>query len=145
MSRFKKFLLTEEKLTFGKRVNNVLSDLKSIQEDMDNLGTRHLASLVEDVVNQIRGILHSHWESNYFHFLKDLQKIGVALLKTIEEKGDLRDVIPTAVQALEEVASKIKTRMNDLSVPGEEVSVEDLEQTSSNNQEENSEEQEMSL
>lgn len=132
MDRFKYFLINESNSYLGHRVNDVLTAMQDVQNDMENLGTRHLSRLVENIVNEIRKILHSQWEVRQHKHLEQLQKVAVALMKTVEDKGDLREVIPAAVQSLESVAGQVGVKTNDLDapeMPGEPVSGEDFEDT----------------
>lgn len=132
MDRFKNFLINESNSYLGHRVNDVLTALQDVQNDMKNLGTRHLSRLIENIVNEIRKILHSQWEVRQHKHLEQLQKVAVALMKTIEDKGDLRDIIPAAVQTLEGIAGKVGVKINDLQapeMPGEAVSEDDFEDT----------------
>jgi hypothetical protein len=117
MNKFENFLLNEDKNYLGNKVSDVLSALQDIQGDIDNLGSRHLSKLAEGVINQIRTILHSNWNLKNIKYLKELQKIGVFISKTIEEKGDLKQTIPAATKALEELAGKIGAKINDLTAP----------------------------
>ena len=129
---FKNFLLNEQKSYLGHKVNDVLTTLQDIQNDIENLGTRHLSRLAENIVNEIRKIIHGQWEVQHHAHLKDLQKIGVALMKAIEEKGDLKETIPAAAQALQDVAGKLGVKVNALDapeMPGEPVSDADFEET----------------
>jgi hypothetical protein len=117
MNKFGEFLINEEKNYFGGRLSDVLTSLQDIQNDMDNLGTRHLSRLAENIVNQIRKILHSHWNPKYNNKLKELQKIAVAIQKTIDERGDLKQVLPASVSALEELSGKLGVKVNSLKAP----------------------------
>lgn len=117
MERFKQFYINEERSYLGHRVGDVLTSMQDLQNDMANLGTRQLARMAEAIVNQIRKILHSRWTPKYQHQLHDLQKVGVAIQKTIEEKGDLKEILPAAVQALSDLSGKLGVKINDLDAP----------------------------
>jgi hypothetical protein len=117
MNKFKSFLLNEEKSFLGHRVGDVLTAAQGLQDDMPNVGTRHLAKLAEDLVSQIRKILHSRWTGKNIKHLKELQRVGVALQKTIDEKGDLREILPAAVQSLQELSGKLGVRVNSMNAP----------------------------
>lgn len=133
MDRFKYFLINEEKSFLGRRVGDVLTSMQDVQNDMENMGTRHLARLAEEIVNQIRKILHSNWTTKSKKHLEELQKVGVAIQKAIDEKGDLRQLLPTAVQSLQDLSGKLGTKVNDLSAPemdmGEPVSQDQFQMT----------------
>ena len=132
MRRFRGFLLNEEKGHLGHKVNSVLTGMQDIQTDMGNIGSRHLNRLAEEIVNQIRKILHSNWTQKNHKYLIDLQKIGVAIMKTIEEKGDLKDVLPSATQELQNLAGKLGVKVNNLEapeIPGKDIDQDDFEMT----------------
>jgi|688.fasta_scaffold29088_8 hypothetical protein len=117
MEKFSTFLLNEEKSYLGKKVGNVLSSLQNFQSDVDNLGSRQLSRLSEEIVNQIRLILHQHWNPKYNNQLKELQKIAVAIQKTIEDRGDLKQVIPAALSALSNLSGRLGVKVNNLNAP----------------------------
>ena len=53
-------------------------------------------------------------------------------MKTLEDKGDLKEVLPAAAQALEAVAGQLGVKTNDLQapeMPGEPISQDDFEDT----------------
>jgi hypothetical protein len=133
MDKFKVFLLNEEKSYLGRKVAGVLTPMQELQTDMQNMGARHLTRMAEKMVNEIRKILHAHWDQKQQKHLKELQKIAVAIQKTIEEKGDLRDIIPAATQALQSLSGKLGVKVNNLQAPeleaGEPVSQNDFEET----------------
>jgi len=133
MDKFKVFLLNEEKNYLGRKVASVLTPMQELQDDMQNMGARHLIRTAEKLVNDIRKILHGHWEQQQQKHLKELQKIGVAIQKTIDEKGDLREIIPSATQSLQTLSGKLGVKVNNLEGPemqaGEPVSQDDFEET----------------
>ena len=135
MKKFGYFLLNEEKSYLGHKVGDVLTSLQDLQSDMENLGSRQLTRFGEDIVNQIRKILHSRWNQKHQNKLKELQKIAVAIQKTIDDRGDLREILPSAAQALERLSGKLGVKVNDLDAPempesgGEDVSPQDFQAT----------------
>ena len=133
MKRFKEFLLNEEKSYLGHRVAGVLTAMQDTQDDMPNLGSRHLNKIAEDLVDQIRKILHSSWSGKNQRYLKDLQKIAVAIKKTIEEKGDLKQLLPSATQSMQELSGKLGVKLNNLEAPeqfpGQDASQQNFQQT----------------
>jgi hypothetical protein len=146
MDGFKSYLINEERGHLGKRVNDVLTGMQDLQGDMENLGARHLNRLAEQIVNEIRKILHSQWAPRNHKHLKELQKIAVAIQKTIEDKGDLKEMLPAALQATQDLAGKLGVKVNDLQapelMPGEEASQDDFELTGQGPQEQPPEGQE---
>jgi hypothetical protein len=133
MDKFKVFLLNEERSFLGHRVGDVLTSMQDLQQDMANLGQRHLTRLAEDIVNQIRKILHSRWSPKFHKHLKELQRIAVAIQKTIEDKGNLREIIPAAVQSLQTLSGKLGVKVNNLQapeeLPGQEATQDDFQLT----------------
>ena len=104
---FKSYLINEEKTYLNHKVNDILTALHDLVGDMDNLGTRQLNRMAETIVNQIRRILHSQWSEKQYKNLKDLQKVAVAVMKAIDEKGDLKSVLKGATQGLEDLSNKL--------------------------------------
>ncbi len=125
--------MNEEKSYLGHRVGSVLTSLQDLEGDMENLGTRQLARFGEEIVNQIRKILHSRWNPKYQHQLKELQKIAVAIQKTVEDRGDLKEVLPSASQALQDLSAKLGVKVNNLDAPeamgGEDIAPQDFQST----------------
>ena len=107
MPRFKQFLLNENKAYFAQRVGDLLSAMQNIEEDIEQIGSRRLNVLAENIVNRIRRILHTSWTSEEKSHLPILQKIGVHLMKTIEEKGDIKESFLSCTRELEQLSSKI--------------------------------------
>src|SRR5688572_14890888 len=130
MQRFEQFLLNESRSFLGHRVGDVLTALQDLEEDMPNLGSRHLTKLADEVVVQIKKIVHGSWEAENRKYLIDLQRVGAALARTIEERGDLKEVVPACAAALQELSGKLGVRVNDLKAPeqtpGEPVSGDDF-------------------
>lgn len=133
MERFSNFLINEERSFLGNRVGGVLSSLQSLQGDIENMGSRQLARLSEEIVNQIRKILHKTWSNKHHNQLKELQKVAVAIQKTIDERGDLKQVLPAAVATLSTLSGKLGVKVNNLNAPetqdDSDLSPEDFEST----------------
>lgn len=110
----KSFLLNEEKEYFGQKVSVVMNAIGDLAEEAPNMGARHLTRLVLTVVNQIRQILHNEWSVRQRPYLERLQKVGVALMKAIDEKGDL-------VQVLQACQQELQGAMTDLGVPANQI------------------------
>jgi hypothetical protein len=115
--KFRDFLINEaqirlddDKAFFGQKVGNILTAVHELKEDGKAIGMRKMTKLTLNIVNQIRIILHGQWGMMEQPFLKRLQKAGVALMKCIDEKGDLNEVISA-------VADELSAIMEDLGVP----------------------------
>lgn len=115
--KFKEFFVLEQKQYLGQKVGDILSATQELKDDSKNMGSRDLSRFSEKIVNQIRKILHSYWSKENQKYLKDLQKIGVAIMKAVKEKGDLQQTISGASSSLEELISKIGTPINKIASP----------------------------
>lgn len=132
MTRFREFLINEDKNYLGRKVNDVLTTMQDIEQDMPNLGARHLNRMASGITDNIRKILHSPWKPHQYRYLQELQKVAAAIEKTIEEKGDLRDVIPAATQSLQTLAGKLGVKVHGLEAPelgGEDIQPQDFQIT----------------
>lgn len=132
MDKFKSFLINESKSYLGRKVANVLTALQELQDDMVNLGARHLVRNAEQIVNELRKILHGNWDLQHHGHLKEIQRVAVAIQRTIEDKGDLKEIIPAAVQSLQDLSTKLGAKVNNLKapeMPGQPVSQADFQET----------------
>jgi len=139
MKSFKWFLINEDRAYLSHRVGDVLTAAHDLQSDMENLGARQVTRLSDELVNQIRKILHSQWQPNQQQYLKELQSIAVLIKKAIDEKKqkgstyDLKEVIKMAIQKLQDVSGKLGGTVNKLEAPpaeaGQEISQQDFQLT----------------
>jgi len=117
------FLLNEDKVYLSHRVGDILNALQELVENGKAMGTRQLVKNSESIVNQIRKILHSDWQKEEERHLKSLQKVGVALMRAIEEKDDLESILASSATELQKVQQDLGAPMQDLGAPeGEEAS-----------------------
>ena len=114
---FKEFMLFEQKQYLAQKVGDILAAAQELKDDAGNMGSRDLSRFSERIVNQIRRVLHSYWSKENQKYLKDLQKIGVAVIKAVKEKGDLANTISGAASSLEELVSKLGTPINKIASP----------------------------
>jgi len=105
--RFKQFLLNESQAYLGQKVGDILTAAQELRDDANNMGTRDLTRFSERIVNQIRRILHSNWPREEKKHLLTLQKVGVALMKSIEEKDDLPGTIAGCATSLEKLVANL--------------------------------------
>jgi len=131
---FKNFLINEDKAYLGHKVSDVLTALHDLQDDMEHMGTRQVTRLADDIVNRIRKILHGQWSVKQQKHLESLQKAAVALKKTIEDKGNVKDVLPDVTQELEGLSTKLGVKTGNAldqaaEAGGEDVSQADMEIT----------------
>lgn len=111
---FKYFLLNEERSYLGQKISDILTALHDLQGDIENLGSRHINRIAESIVNQIRRVLHSNWSDKQHKSLKSLQKAGVAIMKAIEEKGDIKGALSSATDEVEKLSGKLGRPVSDI-------------------------------
>jgi len=113
---FKNFLLNEQREYLAHKVGDVLTSVHELIQGGKQVGARQLVRHSESIANQIRRILHSSWPKTETKHLKVLQKCGVALMKTIDEKGDLNDTLNSVRGEIEQLTQKIGQPINTLGV-----------------------------
>ena len=111
---FKTFLLNEQSAYLGQKIGDILTAAQELRDDSNNMGTRDLVRFSERIVNQIRRILHSNWAKEERKHLEVLQKVGVAIMNSIEKKDDLPQTIAGAASELEKLVSDLGTPINKL-------------------------------
>jgi hypothetical protein len=120
---FGQFIINEDRAYLGHCVGDVLTAAHDLQDDIDSLGARQIARMSDNIVNQIRKILHRQWEPYHHKNLVELQAIAVMIKKAIDEKKekgstfDLKETIKMAIQKLEDVSSKLGTPVNKADAP----------------------------
>jgi hypothetical protein len=114
--RFKEFILNEQKAYLAQKVGDILTAAHELNNDAQHIGTRDLIRFSERIVNQIRRILHSNWTKEEKKYLLNLQKVGVAIMKSIEDKDDLPGTISGSVSILEKIVSDLGMPINKLAV-----------------------------
>src|SRR6185503_4785915 len=97
LDQFKSFLLNESKHYLGERSGDILNALQNLQDDAANMGNRALIRACQGIANQIRRILHGRWDEEEIQYLKRLQKVGVALMKGIDESENMEEIIASCV------------------------------------------------
>jgi hypothetical protein len=114
---FSDFLLNEDRAYLGVKLGDILNAIQDITDNAGSIGQRMLVKNSEQIVNQIRRILHTSWPKSEQKTLEKLQKVAVNIMKAIEEKGDLPSVLQSASGSLEEIIGKMETPINQLAVP----------------------------
>ena len=104
---FKEFILNEAQAYLGQKVGDILTATQELRDDSPNMGSRDLTRFSERIVNQIRRVLHSNWPKEEKKHLVTLQKVGVALMKSIEEKDDLPGIIASSASSLEKLVADL--------------------------------------
>lgn len=111
---FKRFILNEQHEYLGHKVGDLLTSVHELVQGGKQVGARQLVKHTEGLVNQIRKILHTSWPRTEYKFLRRLQKCGVALMKCIDEKGDLTETLNSVRAELEDLSHKIGAPINKL-------------------------------
>jgi len=115
--KFKEFVLSEQKQYLGQKVGDILAAAQELKDESGRMGSRDLSRFSERIVNQIRRVLHSYWSKENQIYLKELQKIAVALIKAVKEKGDLEKTVSGAADALNGLVKKIGSPINKIASP----------------------------
>lgn len=114
---FKNYLILENEQFLAVQIKNILEDLQNLQDEIESIGTRNLVKTSTVIANNIRNIVKSHWEISDKKALFSLQKCGVAILKSIEEKSDLKELIPELVKEAETALVYLKEPVNKIASP----------------------------
>jgi hypothetical protein len=121
MPDFRNFLLNEQQIKddsdkrfFGQKVGDVLTAIHDLEEDGKAAGNRKMTKVSLRIVNQIRAIIHDQWGDVATPFLPILQRVGVAMMKAIEEKGDINEVLASAGEELENIMKKLGVPINQI-------------------------------
>lgn len=120
IDHFKSFLVNENKFYLGQRSGDILTALQNLQDDSSGMGERALSRSCQNLVNQIRRILHGRWNEEDMKYLKVLQKVAVAITKAIEEDGDIKEIVASAV-------TEVQGMLDDLQIPINSLGTEDVE------------------
>ena len=112
--RFKEFLLNETSAYLGQKVGDVLTALHELRDDAANMGARDLTQYSQQIVNQIRRILHSSWPKEEKPHLVQLQKAAVAIMAAIDKKSDLPGTISAVASAVEKIVEDLGVPINKL-------------------------------
>ena len=108
------FILNENKIYLTQKIGDILTAVKELNDDSKNMGTRDLVRFSERIVNNIRRILHSNWSKEEKKYLLSLQKVGVAIMKAIEEKDDLPGIISSSASSLQKLVTDLGLPINKL-------------------------------
>jgi SMC interacting uncharacterized protein involved in chromosome segregation len=114
---FKYFILNEGRAYLGIRLGDILNATQDLEQNAKSIGSRQLVNNAEGIVNQIRRVLHTHWDKEEEASLKKLQKAGVALARAIEEKDDLINTITAVKGELEELVGDLGQPIGELGKP----------------------------
>ena len=103
----------------AQKIGDLLSALQDLDQNADHIGTRQQVKNAEEIVNYIRRILHTHWEKEEEEYLRILQKVGVAIMRAIDEKDDLPSIIASSTHEIEKIMSDMGVPINNLGSPEE--------------------------
>lgn len=109
---FKDFLLNESKYYLTEKIGNILSVIQDLLENIEGIGKRQLVVNCDNIVSQIRSILQDKWSEKEKTYLLDMQKIGVAIAKCVDDKGDISDILQAAASSFEEILNKLGVPLN---------------------------------
>lgn len=115
--RFSSFIINEQSEFLAQKIGDLLTAVQDLRDNGKSMGTRDLTKFSEKIVNQIRRVLHSHWSREQQVHLKVLQKVAVAIMKGIEEKGDLNGIIAGSADTLEKLSGNLGVPLNRLAAP----------------------------
>lgn len=116
-------MLIEQRQFLAHKIGDILSAVHELLSGGKQIGARQLVKHSEGVVNHIRKVLHSSWPKSDRKYLKSLQKCGVALMRTIEEKGDLQQTLNGVRAEIEKLSGKLGEPVNKLAGPEEDKDV----------------------
>lgn len=110
--RFKEFLINEQQAYLAQKVGDILTAVQELSNDAPAMGARDLVQYTQQVVNQIRPILHSSWPREEKRHLLTLQKVACNLAKAMKDKGDLPGKISGSAAALEKLVADLGVPIN---------------------------------
>jgi hypothetical protein len=116
--KFKDFLINEQQNILSQKIGSVLSALQTLNDEISNLGTKDKNSYIDRISSDIRTILRSNWPKEESAYLTVLQKIAVAMKKTVNERGDIEELLPNVIEELSDLLEKMGSPVNTL-VPTE--------------------------
>lgn len=117
---FRDFLLNEQHAYLSEKVGDILSALHDLEDNGQAMGSRQLMQSSEAIVRQIRRILHSQWPRSEQHYLPILQKVGVAIMRSIDgkaDKGELKEILTSSKGEIEQLTAKMGMPQNALASP----------------------------
>lgn len=112
---FKDFLLNENKSILSQRIGDILNALQDLADDPKNVDKKQKA---ENIVVQIRRILHTKWPSNQQGNLLVLRRCAVNIMMSIDakrqSKPELDTVIAACTKALQQTVNNLEAPINQL-------------------------------
>lgn len=111
---FKDFLINENKHYLAERIGSILSAIQDLLQNFEGIGKRQLIFNCENIISQIRSILQDKWSEKEKPYLLEIQKVGVALAKCLNEKGEMKDVLDSTNDTLQKVSEKLGVPVNSI-------------------------------
>lgn len=112
---FKKYLLNENTVLLSQRIGDILSAIQTLSEDPKNIDKRNKT---ENIVNQIRRIIHTKWPSNQQNNILLLRKCAANLMMSVdpkkEERPELDVVLSSCANSLQEILEKLENPINNI-------------------------------
>lgn len=115
--KFKNYLLNENQAFLASRIGDILNALQDLSENFSNMGARLVTRNAQNIVDQMRRIIHTKWPDSERNNLENLQACGVAIMKCIEEKDDLESVLGACVTTLQKSVENMETPINQITAP----------------------------
>ncbi len=115
---FRRFIVLENLQLLGDKIGTLLKNLQELQENYKDIGMVTTCNTIEVMISDIQSILRGHWDSSSKKHFKELQKVGIALSKLLEEKDDFEKVLTDCVEEVKAIATKLNVPLNDLGNSG---------------------------
>lgn len=112
MGEFKNYLLKEQTEYLAQKVGDILSGVQALSNDAANLGSRQLVRAADNIVNQMRRILSGRWSKQETKYLRNIQKIAVALAKAVDSNENVPEILAGAATELEKLLSGLGQPLN---------------------------------
>lgn len=118
--KFKEYLLNENKSILSQRIGDILNALQDLADDPKNINKKQKA---ENIVVQIRRILHTKWPSNQEGNLLVLRRCAVNIMMSIDPKRqsetnlDLDAVIKASINAIQQIIKNLDAPINQITGP----------------------------
>ena len=112
--KFKYFLINEDAAYLTNRIGDILSAIQDVQQNTQGMGSKQLVQNAERIVNQIRRILHTNWGNDNLKLLEMLQRAAVAIKKTVEEKGDLQEILGNCADEMQDTLADMGLPLNSI-------------------------------
>ncbi len=118
---FKYYIFKENIKMLGSKIGDIISNFEKAIEQYDVVGLKTSMHNIAEISADIRSLIQGHMATENKKYMKELQKIGVALEKMIENKqGDSKKTLEDCASSLKNIAKEIGVPLNDIGVAPEE-------------------------